>query len=221
MKLDYEASIKRLVAFVRTVHENEKLATGAGRRRPPSREKKALEVAGSYLPYFDPSHDRLKLQILADQLEKTLSLLEMPFYEFSLEDEFNADPDEYETDPATGWRQRVPVPPAYSRAGSYKALLWEIRRLIDASKKESDALPDKRKRAERLAAAGLLHVLYEADQDRPKLYDNGPAVVELERVLLEAGIALSRERIRGLLAEALENFQPCDGAFNHILVFCQ
>ncbi len=105
---------------------------------------------------------------------------------------------------ADGWLNYGPMP-AVSYAGTRHALLA----LADFARDYKIRLPKPReKKAARFAADAILHFLYESGSSKPTIYNNSTAVNELKSVCDQAGVVLSRERLRGLLAERLQIFDP-------------
>jgi hypothetical protein len=97
--------------------------------------------------------------------------------------------------------------PLNTKAGSYQETTWRIRWLADSAREAANRLPNPRqKRALPYAAMGLLHLRQRYDFPRPALSNNSEEVNELDRICRAAGIFLSRERLRGALAQALKEF---------------
>lgn len=150
-----------------------------------------------------PTPEAKRLDALVNQLETTVSELSDCRWMF-LEEAFNSDlPTETGVD---GW----PVKQLEDRAGRFGILCCRLRELAALARSEKENLPNARFRpAGKFAAKGLLHVMYECGLPRPSMYDDGDAVIELEKVCKEAGIFLSRPTLRGLLSKAFEEFDPC------------
>ncbi len=92
---------------------------------------------------------------------------------------------------------------------SYVEILGDMKLLAESARWAADRLPDsRRKLALPFAAMGLLHLAYMHGQDRPKLHNESPTVIELESICQQCGIVLSRETLRAALSFALENFEP-------------
>jgi hypothetical protein len=91
----------------------------------------------------------------------------------------------------------------------YKGLLWELRALAETAERMADENPKPRTKPELpMAADFFLHLWLAAGKDRPSLYDKSDAVTALNGVLTGAGYSLSIERVRGILSDALEKFDP-------------
>ena len=151
---------------------------------------------------WSPTPKSKALEALAKRLCETADLLSESRWTL-LEEAFNADPP-----PATGI-DGLPIPLSEHRAGRYRELRYRLYELADFARSEKDRLPNPRERpAVKFAATGLLHIMYQCDFQRPTLYDNSAAVGELEEVCNAASIVLSRERLRGVLSEALSTFDP-------------
>lgn len=210
--IDYEASIQKLIRHIRYLRNEKKNEEDF---RPPGPLNKRIDLALTYPDSRLRNFDKFRLETLSEVLGTTLNMLEFHWYEFALEDGFNADPVERGDD---GWP--IAVPSEYSNQGSYKALLWELRRLKDvcnASMNEVSETPP----CAQIAARVLLHIRYECDYPRPRKYNKGPEVQELKRICEAAGADLSEERLRGILADELEIFDPLYCEYNDFLVWIQ
>lgn len=90
-----------------------------------------------------------------------------------------------------------------------KSIRQHVLDLAESARVASDRLPNPRaRRALPFAALGLLRLRYEFGFPRPALSNSSADVVELDQVCRAAGLVLSRERLRGALAEALSGFKP-------------
>lgn len=92
---------------------------------------------------------------------------------------------------------------------SYKATTWHMRALAESAREYAKGLPNPRtKNALPFAANALLHLRYRHGFPRPTLYIEGQDVGELRRIVETAGMALSPERLRNALSDALREFDP-------------
>ena len=90
---------------------------------------------------------------------------------------------------------------------SYKATLMYMSALADSAKRAADSLPTARQKlALPFAALGVLHLRYKHEYPAPKLSDNSPDVLELERVCKAAGMFKSIETLRNALSAAMSSF---------------
>jgi hypothetical protein len=96
---------------------------------------------------------------------------------------------------------------------SYKAIIWSLRHLADSAREAAEAMPDPRKKLDiEFAALGFLHLRSQYGFRRPFLSNSSEDVAEFGRIW--AAICdveeppLSPERLRGVLAIALEQFDP-------------
>lgn len=165
---------------------------------------------------WSPTPEAKALEALANKLEETIAMMDESAY-WELEDAFDQ--------PQQGWvRFDGTREPDIDRSGRYASIRWAMYEVAEFARAKKDELPNpKKKHALPFAAIGLLHIMYEAGKERPKLYDRSEAVKELGRICDAANIALSPERLRGALTEALATFDPlyCDDGVNGILVFVQ
>lgn len=165
---------------------------------------------------WSPTPEANALEELEKRLNETIALMDKDAY-WDLEEVFNR--------PSPGAvRSDGSTEPDIDRAGHYASIRWGMYELAEFARRKKDELPHRNKKhALPFAAIGLLHILYQAGKDRPKLYDNSDAVKELERVCKDAGIFLSSESIRGALATSLKSFDPAyqDEGIGDILVFAQ
>lgn len=135
----------------------------------------------------------------AEHLESTADMLAEHRW-ISLETSFDADP------PSEIGLDGFPVEQE-SRLGSYSALKWELRQLAGVAREEAGSYPDSRARPEiAWTATAFLHLWYQAEKARPAMYDLSEPVLVLRDVFQNAGIPLSMSRVRGVLAEALNQF---------------
>ena len=102
-----------------------------------------------------------------------------------------------------GW----PASPDESRANRFAGLRLQIMELAECAKREAESLPDARRRGYLdYCADAFLHIRNECEMPHAVLYDKSEAVADFSAVLNAAGIVLSPERVRGLLAEAQKRF---------------
>lgn len=59
-----------------------------------------------------------------------------------------------------------------------------------------------------MTADFFLHLWLAAGKDRPKKYNKGEAVTALQTVMSAAKYELSPDRVRGILSDALDKFDP-------------
>lgn len=166
---------------------------------------------------WTPTPESKALGELANKLDQTASLLAEHRW-IHLEEAFNADPP-----PDIGF-DGMPIKNTEYRAGKYAGLYRGIEELAEFARKEKEKLPNARKkRAVKVAALGLLHVRYQCGHGQPSLYDQGEEVTALLGICEKANMVLSRERLRGLLKEALDTFDPtfCSNEIAEIFVLSQ
>lgn len=165
---------------------------------------------------YSPTEESKALNALAQKLDETIGLMDQDSY-WELEDAFNQpSPGSVRID---GSKEED-----VERAGRYANIRWGMYELADFARRKKGELPHRNKKhAVPFAATGLLHIMYQAGKDFPKLYDHSEAVKELGRVCNGANIVLSAERLRGALTESLESFDPNyrDAGIDEILVFAQ
>lgn len=151
---------------------------------------------------WSPTPEAKALEELAMQLEQTAALMDRDCYWY-LEEEFNK--------PTLGYvRFDGTREPQIDRSGQFANVRYRMIELADFARQQKNELPNPRKRsAPPFAAVALLHIMYQCGKPRPSLYDNSDAVLALGVVLEKAGICLSKERLRGLLTDALKSFDPC------------
>lgn len=151
---------------------------------------------------YDFAADGRRHRGLAERLRAIAALLDEDEW-FYLEEEFNKDP------PPEVGEDGTKIPYPGNNAARYKGLLWRLRELADTADSLADGNPKPRTKPELpIAADFFLHLWLEAGNDRPTLYDGSPAVTALRSVLVDAGCPLSPERVRGILSEALNKFDP-------------
>jgi hypothetical protein len=96
-----------------------------------------------------------------------------------------------------------------TNAGRYQGAIMRLREIAEEAARMADEYPNARAKPElSLAAAYFLHLWYHAGRERPALYDNSEAVGALADILTAGGYVLSPARVRGILAQALETFDP-------------
>lgn len=92
---------------------------------------------------------------------------------------------------------------------TFKGALLHMRQLAESARRAASDLPNPRSRVELVFAAEVfVHLRSWHGFARPSLYGRGDDVAELRRILEEAGIKLSAERVRNLLSKALADFDP-------------
>lgn len=155
---------------------------------------------------WSPTESRKTIEAIAKKLEETAELLVSGSAQFDIEtfhDERGI------PEPVIGLDGYPIEQPTEWEWPSYQSIKWDIRLLAESARLATEQLPDPRKKpAQEFAARGLLHLRHDYGFQRVSLYDNGIDVIELKRVCERAGIVLSRERYRGLLAESLKTFDP-------------
>jgi hypothetical protein len=165
---------------------------------------------------WSPTPEANALETLATRLDETIALIDEDTY-WDLEEAFNQ--------PSPGAvRFDGTTEPDVDRAGHYASIRWGMYELAEFARRKKEELPHRNKKhALPFAAIGLLHIMYRAGKDRPKLYDNSDAVKELERICKGAGVFLSSESMRGALSASLKSFDPAylDDGIGDILVFAQ
>ncbi|MDP3494217.1 MAG: hypothetical protein Q8R82_13985 [Hyphomonadaceae bacterium] len=151
---------------------------------------------------YDFSEDSRRHQGLATKLRSTAALLDGQEWSY-LEDRFDDDP------PPEVGADGLPIPYPGNNAARYKILLSQLRELAETADRLADENPKPRTKPEiPMAADFFLHLWLAAGNERPTLYGNGPAATALGCALSAAGYVLSNERVRGILAEALNKFDP-------------
>lgn len=154
-------------------------------------EKNTAHRTGEAKSYLD----------LAETLDKTAALLDQDRYCY-LEEMFNQPLDDYVD--FDGKVTRGPL-----RDVRYKGIYWALRDLAEFARGTAKEVPSSRKRfAAPFAARAFLHILYDAGKPMPTLCDNSDATKALKELCEKAGVVLSEQRIRGLIAAALNDFDP-------------
>lgn len=152
---------------------------------------------------------------LADTLDETAALLDQGRYCY-LEEMFNQPLDDYVD--FDGKVNRGPF-----REVRYKGIYWALRDLAEFARRTAKEVPSSRKRfAAPFAARAFLHILYDAGKPMPTLHDYSDATKALQELCAKAGVFLSSERIRGLMSDALNDFDPLYfpfGFLDDVLVF--
>lgn len=122
---------------------------------------------------------------------------------FYLEEAYDQDP------PPTVGLNGMPIPYSGNNAMRYKILRSQLRELAETADRMADGNPKPRSKPELpLAGDFFLHLWLAAGFDRPSLYDDGPAVTSFKSVLDDAKYVLTAQRVRGILSEALDRFDP-------------
>lgn len=151
---------------------------------------------------YDFSEDSRRCHGLATKLMSTAALLDGQEWSY-LEDRFDEDP------PPEIGADGLRIPYPGNNAARYKILLSQLRELAETADRLADENPKPRTKPEiPMAADFFLHLWLAAGNERPTLYGNGPAVTALGCALSAAGYVLSSERVRGILTEALNKFDP-------------
>lgn len=151
---------------------------------------------------YDFGEDSRRHLGLASKLMSTVDLLNGEEW-FYLECEFDKDP------PPTISANGLPILYPGNNAARYKILLSQLRELAETAERLADANPKPRTKPEiPMAADFFLHLWLAAGNKRPTLYDAGPAVTALSGTLSAGGYVVSNERVRGILTEALNKFDP-------------
>lgn len=173
----YDAGIARLIARVRRCHESECEQTWtATRRRYEAFAQRAEEFSE-----LMAEHEATDIESVHDERGEPVKV---------------PGPD--------GWPVEIQDDPEWP---SMQGLKWRIRDLADSARIAAERLPGAReKHALPMAARGLLHLRHDCGFQRPALSNESHDVCELDRVCRTAGIILSRERLRGALAESLKTF---------------
>lgn len=104
-----------------------------------------------------------------------------------------------------GW----PVPHDEVHWPGYEAIKWQMRTLADSARKAAADLPNARYKPELpYAALAMLNIRQDYDLPPATTYIDGEAVIELERIALEAGVEVSRASCQKALQVALKAFDP-------------
>lgn len=171
-----------------------------------SKSRLSRRVSQIHKSDWSPTHEANALDALAQQINNLVLELSKDKWLY-LEDAFNTSSPE---NTFSG-----------DRSGMYAGLCWRLRELSDLAGREKAALPNPRyRRGLRLAAEGLLHIMYQCGHPRPTKYEHGDGVKELKEVCDAAGMCLSNESLRGALGKALDRFDPADIS-DEILEFLQ
>jgi hypothetical protein len=159
-------------------------------------------LAGLRANGYDFGEDSRRYHGLATKLMSTAALLDGQEW-FYLECGFDEDP------PHTIGADGLPIPYPGNNAARYKILLSQLRELAETAERLADENPKPRTKPEiPMAADFFLHLWLASGNKRPTLYEHGPAVTALAGALSAAGYCLSNERVRGILTEALNKFDP-------------
>lgn len=167
-----------------------------------SLEKLAEWLAGRRANNYDYTEDSRRHRGLAKRLRAVAAVLDGQEW-FYLECAFDRDPPPEVGDDG----KRIPY--SGNNAMRYKILRSQLEELAETADRQADENPKPRtKPGLPMAADFFLHLWLAAGNDKPSLYDKGAAVTALNGVLTAAGYPLSIERVRGILADALEKFDP-------------
>ncbi len=151
---------------------------------------------------YEFGEDSRRYRGLAAKLMSTTVLLDGQEW-FYLECAFDQDP------PPTIGADGLPIPYRGNNAARYKILLSQLRELAETADRLADENPKPRTKTEiPMTADFFLHLWLAAGNEKPTLYESGPAVTTLAGALSKAGYCLSNERVRGILTEALKRFDP-------------
>ncbi len=154
---------------------------------------------------WTPTESVRKHRALAKQLEAAAAMLEGRQWTFL---EYEVDRDQ---PPETGI-DGLPIAASETRAGRYSGTVARLREIAEVSARVADEYPNPRAKPELGQAAGcFLHIWYEAGRPMPAMYDNSEAVTAFKAILDTGRYPLSPERVRGILAKALESFDPSSG----------
>jgi hypothetical protein len=151
---------------------------------------------------IDYAEDSRRYNGLAKRLRGIAAVLEGQEWSF-LESEFDKDP------PPMIGEDGMKIPSPDSNASRYKILVSRLLELAETAGRMADEIPSPQAKPElSLAADFFLHLWLAAGNERPKMYDKGAAVTALRRVLSDAKYELSPERVRGILSDAWNKFDP-------------
>ncbi len=151
---------------------------------------------------YDYVEDSRRHRGLATRLRSITSMLDEQEWLY-LECEFDKDPP-----PRVGDDGSWIAHPGANTA-RYKGLLSQLTELAETADRLAEENPKPRTKPELpIAADFFLHLWLAAGRDKPSLYDKSAAVEALQGVLENAGHPLSAERVRGILSDALEKFDP-------------
>lgn len=152
---------------------------------------------------WSPTPRVKELREFAAKLEQMAETMADPGW---LDVETATDSDSYDIMP-DGW----PHPAEESSLGLYQHTKWSLKEIAATAIALADGYPGSRARPHlNYAAAVFLHIWLENGNDRPTLYDSSTAVVDFARVLQDGRCPLSRERVRGLLGDALKDFNSAE-----------
>lgn len=156
-----------------------------------------------------------RYRALADKLDDTARQLDQDHYSY-LEEAFDQPLPSYTN--IDGTTTKGPF-----REVRYKGIYWALRDLAEFARRTSKEVPSSRKRfAAPFAAMAFLHILYDAGKPMPTLHNHSDATKALQELCEKAGVILSPERTRGLLSDALNDFDPLHfpfGSLDDVLVF--
>ena len=146
--------------------------------------------------------DSKKYLDLAEELKEIVGRLDDGKW-FYLEDKFDEDPPpEISID-----GKKIPYPG--NNAQRYQILLSNMRELADVAAQIGNESPKPRQKPwQALAADFFLHIWVAAEKDKPAMSDASEAVKSFSNVLEKGGCPLSVERVRGLLSQASQIFDP-------------
>ena len=165
-----------------------------------SLQRLSVRINGMRESDWSPTEEVKRLKGLAADLEGLADRMGAPSFVW-LEQAYDAD------EPTCTWLDGYPIAPSEPRAGRFAALQAQMIELAAAAKREAENLPNPRRREYLDYCADVfLHISNECGMPRPALYDKSEAVTDFAAVCEKAGIALSPERMRGLLAAAMDRF---------------
>lgn len=151
---------------------------------------------------WTPTESVKKHRDLAKQIEDVAELLNGQQWLF-LAHEVDKDPP-----PETGI-DGFPIVIGETNAGRYQGTIDRLREIAEAANRMADEYPNSRAKPELMQAAEcFLHIWYQSEKDRPAIYDASEAVTAFKSVLDTGGYPRSHERVRGIVGEALKNFDP-------------
>jgi hypothetical protein len=91
-----------------------------------------------------------------------------------------------------------------SGGATFKGSLWHMRHLAESARTAANELPSSRQRRDvTYAAEAFVYLRRHYGFARPSRYDESEDVAQLRNILIKAGIPLSPERVRNLIAQAL------------------
>ena len=151
---------------------------------------------------WTPTESANRHRDLAKKVEAVVDLLDRQCWLF-LEDEVDGDPP-----PETGL-DGLPIVTSETNAGRYQGTILRLREIADTATRIANEYPNPRAKPELVQAAKyFLHIWLESEKNRPILYDKGGAVTDFKAVLDAARYVVTPSRVRGILAEALKDFNP-------------